>query len=50
MSFIAKLKVYQWVQSSLQLTQLYRWDIVKSNFNVCTFEYEELLAEYIKEN
>ena len=34
-NFITKLKVQQWVQSSLQLTQL---------------NYGELLAEYIKEN
>ena len=34
MNFIAKLKVQQWVQSLLQLTQLYRWDILKSNFIV----------------
>ena len=34
MNFIVKLKVQQWVQSSLQLMQLYRWDISKSNFIV----------------
>ena len=34
MNFITKLKVQQWVQSSLQLTQLYRWDILKSNIIV----------------
>ena len=31
---MTKLKVQQWVQSSLQLTQLYRWDILISNFEV----------------
>ena len=41
MNFITKLKVQQWVQSSLQLTQLY---------NVCNFKYGQLLAGYIKEN
>ena len=34
MNFITILKVQQWIQSSLQLTQLYRWDILKSNFIV----------------
>ena len=34
MNFITKLKVQQWAQSSLQLAQLYRWDILKSNFIV----------------
>ena len=32
MGFTTKLKVQQWVQFSLQLKQLYRWDIFKSNF------------------
>ena len=57
MNFITKSKVQQWVQSLLQLTQLYQWDILKSNFSVCTlvysvctFKYGELLAEHIKEN
>ena len=36
----------KWVQYSLQLTQLYRWDILKSNFIVSVL----LNAEYIKEN
>ena len=54
-SFITKLKVRQWVQSSLQLTQLIDgifWNIPyqNPNFSVCTFEYGELLTEYIKEN
>ena len=43
MNFIVKLKVQQWVQSLLQLMQLYRWDI--SIYSVCTFKYGELLAE-----
>ena len=34
MSFITKLKVQQWVQSALQLTQLFQWDIFKKNFIV----------------
>ena len=34
MNIITKLEVQQWVQSSLQLTQLYRWHILKSNFKV----------------
>ena len=34
MSFITKLQVQQWVQSLLQLTQLYGWDILKLNFMV----------------
>ena len=34
MNFITKLKVQHWVQSSLQLTQLYQWDILKSNYIV----------------
>ena len=37
MKFITKLKVQQWVQSSLQLTHLYRWGILKSNFIVPAF-------------
>ena len=50
-NFITKLKVKQRVQSSLQLTQLHWWDILKSNFIVSAlFKYKELLAEYIKEN
>ena len=27
-------QIKDWVQSSLQLMQLYRWDILKSNFIV----------------
>ena len=50
MNFITKLKVQQWVRSSLQLAHLYQWDILKSNFiSVCTFKDGELLAEYIKD-
>ena len=34
MNVITKLKVQQWVQTSLQLTQLFRWDSLRSNFVV----------------
>ena len=34
MNFVTKLKVEQWVQSSLQLMHLYLWDDLKSNFIV----------------
>ena len=34
MSFIAKLNVQEWLKSSLQLIQLYRWDILKTKFIV----------------
>ena len=51
MNIITILKVQQWVQSLLQLTQLYRWGILKIKlYSVWTFKYEELLVEYIKEN
>ena len=50
MNFITKLEVQQWVQSLLQLIQLYEWDILKSNYSGSTFKYGEHLAEYIKEN
>ena len=37
MNYITKLKAQQWVESSLQLTQLYRQYFLKSNFIVPPF-------------
>ena len=50
MNFITKLKVQQWIQPSLQLTQFSRWDILKSNFKVSALLSMESFSEYMKEN
>ena len=49
MNFIAKLKVQQWIQSSLELTQSMGYFEIKI-CSVCTLKYGEFLAESIKEN
>ena len=50
MNFITKLKVQQWIQPSLQLTQFSWWHILKSNFKVSALLSMESFSEYMKEN